>query len=90
MTAVIEGLQRDHRLLAAYLEATDKIEWRALQKRVPISAAPITVAGVGFCADQQDRTLPETYQASGAPQLPEVVPLKPSFIFRRANLVRAT
>jgi len=29
MSAVIEGLQRDHGLLAAYLEATDKIDWRA-------------------------------------------------------------
>jgi hypothetical protein len=26
MSAVIEGLQRDHGLLAAYLEATDRIE----------------------------------------------------------------
>ena len=29
MNAVIEGLQNDHGLLAAYLEATDKIDWRA-------------------------------------------------------------
>jgi hypothetical protein len=28
---VIEGLQRYHGLLAAYLEATDKIDWRALR-----------------------------------------------------------
>jgi hypothetical protein len=30
MSAVIEGLQRDHGLLAAYLEATDRIDWRTL------------------------------------------------------------
>ena len=28
MNAVIEGLQRDYALLAAFLEATDKIDWR--------------------------------------------------------------
>ena len=36
MNAVIEGLQRDHALLAAFLEATDKIDWRALHRRVAI------------------------------------------------------
>jgi hypothetical protein len=40
MSAVIEGLQKDHGLLAAYLEATDKIDWRALHKRVMIGEAP--------------------------------------------------
>jgi hypothetical protein len=36
MRTVIEGLQRDHALLAAFLEATDKIDWRALHRRVAI------------------------------------------------------
>jgi hypothetical protein len=40
MSAVIEGLRRDHGLLAAYLEATDKIDWRALRKRVAITETP--------------------------------------------------
>ena len=40
MSAVIEGLQRDHVLLAAFLEATDKIDLRALHKPVAISHAP--------------------------------------------------
>jgi hypothetical protein len=40
MSAVIKGLQKDHGLLAAYLGATDKIDWRALQKRVLIGEAP--------------------------------------------------
>ena len=30
MSAVIEGLQRRHGLLAAYLEASDKIDWPGL------------------------------------------------------------
>jgi hypothetical protein len=40
-SAVIEGLQRDHGLLAAYLEATDRIDWRGLHKhkRVVIGRA---------------------------------------------------
>jgi hypothetical protein len=40
MSVVIEGLQRDHGLLAAYLETTDKIDWRALRKRVAITETP--------------------------------------------------
>jgi hypothetical protein len=40
MTAVIESLQRDHALLAAFLEATDKIDWRALHRPVAIDPAP--------------------------------------------------
>ena len=75
MSAVIEGLQKDHGLLAAYLEATDKIDWRALHKRVPIGEAP-KLANV------------EAYQASTAPQLPEVVPPTSPFVFRRSNLLR--
>jgi hypothetical protein len=38
--AVIEGLQREHGLLAAYLEATGKIDRRALHKRVAIAETP--------------------------------------------------
>jgi hypothetical protein len=75
MSAVIEGLQKDHGLLAAYLEATDKIDWRALHKRVVISEAP-KPANV------------EAHQASTAPQLPEVVPSTLPFVFRRSNLLR--
>jgi hypothetical protein len=74
MSAVIEGLQKDHALLAAFLEATDKIDWRALHKQV-------VMEGTSEPADV------EAEEASTASQLPRVVPLK-SFIFRRANLVR--
>jgi hypothetical protein len=75
MSAVIEGLQKDHGLLAAFLEATDKIDWRALHKPVVISGPP-EPANV------------EAQQISIAPQLPEVES-STSFTFRRANLVRA-
>jgi hypothetical protein len=75
MSVVIEGLQKDHGLLAAFLEATDKIDWRALHKPVVISRTP-EPANV------------EAQQISTAPQLPEV-DSSTSFIFRRANLVRA-
>jgi hypothetical protein len=40
MSAVIKGLQRDHGLLAAYLEATDRIDWQALNRRVMIGEPP--------------------------------------------------
>jgi hypothetical protein len=32
VSAVIKSLKRDQGLLAAYLEATDKIDWRALRE----------------------------------------------------------
>jgi hypothetical protein len=75
MSAVIEGLQKDHGLLAAYLEATDKIDWRALHKSVLIGEAPKPVNV-------------EAHQASTAPQLPEVVRSTSPFVFRRTNLLR--
>jgi len=40
MRAVIDGLQRKHGLLAAYLEATDKIDRRALHQRAVIAETP--------------------------------------------------
>jgi hypothetical protein len=33
-------LKSEHGLLAAYLEATEKIDWRALHKRVVIAETP--------------------------------------------------
>jgi hypothetical protein len=75
MSAVIDGLQREHGLLAAYLEATDKIGWRALHKPMAITETPKPVSV-------------EAHQVSAAPQLPEVVPPTSPFVLRRANLVR--
>ena len=77
--AVIMGLHKHHGLLAAFLEATDKIDWRALQKRVPIGEMP-EPANV------------ETLQAAIAAELPQVTPAESpvsAFALRRANLVRA-
>jgi hypothetical protein len=77
MSAVIDGLQRDHGLLAAYLEATDRIDWQALHKRVVIGEPP-------------KPSNVEAHQASSiALQLPEVASSTISpFVLRRANLVR--
>jgi hypothetical protein len=76
-SAVIEGLQRDHGLLAAYLEATDRIDWQALNRRVMIGEPP-------------KPSNVETHQASStALQLPEVASSTTStFVLRRANLTR--
>jgi hypothetical protein len=75
MSGVIEALQRDHGLLAAYLEATDKIDWRAVHKRVVIGEGPKAVSV-------------EADRASTAPQLPEVVPSTSPFCLSAANLPR--
>jgi hypothetical protein len=40
MSAVIEGLQKEQGLLAAFLEATHKIDWRTLHKPAPIRETP--------------------------------------------------
>jgi hypothetical protein len=77
MRAVIDGMQREHGLLAAFLEATDKIDWRALHKGAAIGETPKPVDV-------------EAHQTSAAPQLPEVVPSTSPFVLRRANLVRAS
>jgi hypothetical protein len=74
MSAVIDGLQKEHGLLAAYLEATDKIGWRALHKPMAITETPKAVSV-------------EAHQVSAAQQLPEVVPPTSPFVLRRANLV---
>ena len=76
MNTVIEGLQREHGLLAAYLEATDKIDGQALHKHVVIAETPKPVNV-------------EAHRVSVAPQSPEVVSTSP-FVFRRANLVRSS
>ncbi len=75
MSAVIESLQKDHGLLAAYLEASGKIDWRALHKGAVIGETAKPVNG-------------EAVPASTAPELPTAVPSRPRFIFRRANLAR--
>jgi hypothetical protein len=43
ISAVIKSLKRDHGLLAAYLEATDKIDWRAFDEPMVIGETPKSV-----------------------------------------------
>jgi hypothetical protein len=77
MSAAIEGLQRDHGLLAAYLEATDRIDRRALHKRVVIGEPPKPI------------NVEAHHASTAAPLLSEVVLSTTStFVFRRANLMR--
>jgi hypothetical protein len=81
MRAVIEDLQQEHGLLAAFLEAANKIDPRALDRRVAIGeiTKPINV---------------EAYRASAAPVSSRVAPpsraAASTLIFQRANLVRAS
>ena len=74
MADVIEGLREEHGLLAAFLEAADKLDCRALNRRVAM-AKPINV---------------EAHQASASPVSPQVAPAPSSLILRRANLTRAS
>jgi hypothetical protein len=74
MSAVIEGLRKDHGLLVAFLEAADKIDWRALHRRVAICETPKPVNV-------------EAHEASTASKYSVSVS---AFAFRRANLVRAS
>ena len=76
-SAVIKALRKEHGLLAAFLEAADKLDCRALNRRVAM-AKPINV---------------EAHQASAAPMSPQVAPLNPAVSplkFRRANLARVS
>ena len=43
ISAVIKSLKRDHGLLAAYLEATDKIDWQAFDEPMAIGETPKSV-----------------------------------------------
>jgi len=85
MSAVTEGLHKDHGLLAAFLEATDKIDWRPLHRRVAIEETPEPV-NLEMCEALTAPVLPQV-------ELPKVEPPKSSlspFALRRANLVRAS
>jgi hypothetical protein len=45
--AVIKSLKRDHGLLAAFLEATDKVDWRAFDEPMVIGETPKSVIEAG-------------------------------------------
>ena len=85
MSAVTEGLHKDHGLLAAFLEATDKIDSRPLHRQVAIEETPEPV-NLEMCEALTAPVLPQV-------ELPQVEPPKSSlspFALRRANLVRAS
>ncbi|MBV8925281.1 MAG: hypothetical protein JOZ74_07905 [Bradyrhizobium sp.] len=72
-SAVSKGPDRDHALLTAFLEATDKIDRRAVQKRDAISAA--------------SKQAPEPVNLEAQPT--STASRVTSFSFRRANLVKS-
>ena len=77
------GLQKHDVLLAAFLEATDKIDLRALRKRAAAGEMPEPV--------NVEAHLAEAHLASVIVDMPQVAPPKPpvsAFALRRANLVR--
>jgi hypothetical protein len=84
MSAVIEGLQSQHSLLGAYLVATDKIDWRALHKRVVIDKR-VVIAETPKPANVEAHQVSAAPHLSQVPQSPEVVPSTSPFVFRRAG-----
>ena len=88
MSAVIEGLQREQGLLAAYLESTDKIDWRALHKRVVLDKR-VVIAETPKPVNVEARQVSAAPHSPQVPQSPEVVPSTSPFVFRRTNLVRS-
>jgi hypothetical protein len=69
ISAVIEGLQGDHSLLAAYLESTEKIDRRALpmaviQQRCPDFKKPI---GSWSSTSRRRRSLASNYPQGWSP-----------------------
>jgi hypothetical protein len=61
MNAVVESLHSKHGLLAAFLEATGKIDWRALHRRTAIGDMP---GPINMEAYQQTSITPKS---DGAP-----------------------
>jgi hypothetical protein len=48
MKVVIEALRERHGLLASYLEAAASLDWRAVQKPLPIGKLPDPLRSVVF------------------------------------------
>jgi hypothetical protein len=89
MSAVTVGLQKDHGLLAAFLEATDKIDWRPLHRRVAIEET-LGPVNLEMCEALAAPVLPQVELPQV--ELPQIEPPKSvsPFALRRANLVRAS
>jgi len=77
MRPVIGTVRRKHGLLAAFLEASEKIDWQALER-------PVSIAATHKLVRIEERQAP-----AESPQLPEVAQSTSPFVFRRANFVRA-
>jgi hypothetical protein len=102
-SAVSKGPDRDHVLLAAFLEATSRIDRRALQRSVSLIEAPKEAPrAVNLEANPPSlEASPTSLELNPALLAVEptsleaqLIPTAPkadvaSFIFRRANLVRA-
>lgn len=77
MSAVIKGLHKKHSLLAAFLEAADRIDCRAFSRRPNGEVSePVNLE----VEEMISLALPQT----------EPINLTSPFVFRRANLVRAS
>jgi hypothetical protein len=103
-SAVSKGPDRDHALLAAFLDATSRIDRRALQKTIVLSEAPKAVNLEPVNLEAQPMSFeadPVSLEAEPALlevnlKLLEVQPTSTApksqiapFTFRRANLVKA-
>lgn len=103
-SAVRESPDRDHALLAAFLEATDRLDRRALQRSAPLSETPKAVNlepvnleanPTSFDASQTSLEMhPALLEAEPTSLEAHLTSTAPKaritpFIFRRANLVRA-
>lgn len=96
-SAVNKGPERGHVLLAAFLEATSRIDRRALQRPVsPIEAAEaVSLEANPTSLETRPASLEvhpallEVDPTSLEAQLISTAPKAAPFTFRRANLVRA-
>ena len=95
-SAVSRGPGRDHALLAAFLDATNRIDRRALQRTVVLSEAPnaVNLEAVNLEALPPLEALPTPLEANPAPLQAHPAStaaksLVAPYTFRRANLVKA-
>jgi hypothetical protein len=99
-SAVSKGPGRDHALLAAFLDATNRIDRRALQRTVVLSEAPnavkleaVNLEAVNLEALPPLEALPTPLEANPAslqahPASTAAKSLVAPYTFRRANLVK--
>ena len=99
-SAVSKGPDTEHALLAAFLEATNRIDGRVLQRTVALSGAPklVTLEPVDLQPVSLEpvnlEALPTPHEANPASPEAHPAPTAPkslvaSYTFRRANVVKA-